>query len=540
MVSPATSFPARDADRLTRRQRAREAQYFEKVRRAETSYAIQLRRIARFVDDIVRQFEPGSAEAAVQIQQMLERYAELLRPWALSAGQRMIVEVARRDEQAWFKASQAVGRELRREIRETPIGNQVRRLLEDQVLLITSIPLDAAERVQQLTREYLSGGRRYAELVPMIQQTGQVTINRATLIARTETAKAASALTQARARYVGAEAYVWRTARDRDVRAAHKRLEGTIHRWDTPPIAEEGGQRHHPGEFPNCFTGETLLGPRDGVVAVLRSFYRGPLVVLRVGESLLRVTPNHPVLTTRGWIRAGVLEVGDNLIQMLPQSRQTIIKDYVDDRYSSFEEVFESLVSNGRSCHSFFVDNLYGDRVIDNKVDVVRADEDLPFSAYAGILKSFGNNMVSSTYARLSSAGVGGVLPEIFQPGASGGLDTKVALVGGLSFGDKSIGSSLGSFDTMLLDYSVNDASVDLVFDAESEGALAEFIPASDNLFWEVRPSVVGVSGRVIQEYSGHVYTLQTLEGFYSVTPTQIVVKNCRCYAEPILPAVIE
>lgn len=241
-----------DVKPLTPRQRAREAAYFDKVRRAEIQYGVQLRKIARTVADFIVQYPIGDRAAVQELTSLLSRYADILRPWARATGQRMIAEVAQRDAQAWFKASKAVGRELRRELQETPLGIQVRQLLEDQVNLITSIPLDAGRRVQELTQEYLSGGKRYKELVPMIQQSGQITINRATLISRTETAKAQSALTQARARYVGAESYAWRTVRDLDVRPAHKRLEGKVFRWDDPPIAEEGGQRHHPGEFPNC------------------------------------------------------------------------------------------------------------------------------------------------------------------------------------------------------------------------------------------------------------------------------------------------
>ena len=245
------SYRASDA-RLTPRQRAREALHFERVRRAETQYAVQLRKIARTVGELIRQFPPGDASMVSQLRLVLQRYAEVIRPWAQAAAQRMVTEVARRDEQAWQRLSREIGRELGRELRLSPIGDEVRRLQAEQVSLITSIPLDAAERVQRLTREYAAGGRRYDELASMLARSQQVTVNRATLIARTETARAQSAITQARARYVGAEAFIWRTARDRDVRRAHRVLEGRVFRWDDPPVAEENGERHLPGAFPNC------------------------------------------------------------------------------------------------------------------------------------------------------------------------------------------------------------------------------------------------------------------------------------------------
>jgi SPP1 gp7 family putative phage head morphogenesis protein len=163
----------------------------------------------------------------------------------------MVAEVSRRDEVAWRRLGDDIGQRLRAEIAGAPTGELMRRLQADQIELITSIPIDAGRRVQKLTRELVAGGRRYDEAVPMILASGDVAVSRATLIARTETATAASALTQARATHIGSEGYIWRTARDRDVRPCHRHLEGTFHRWDDPPIAEKNGTRHHPGRFPN-------------------------------------------------------------------------------------------------------------------------------------------------------------------------------------------------------------------------------------------------------------------------------------------------
>lgn len=238
--------------KLSPRQARREAAHFEKVRRAATGYGLQLRQVARHVGHIIRAFPPGDSQALPQITTLLTQYAGLLRPWATAVAQRMIAEVSRRDEQAWFKTAGEFGQALRTEIKEAPIGLVMQQILADQVNLITSIPLEAGQRVQELTQELVAGGKRYNEIIPMILNSGNVTLSRATLIARTETAKAASALTQARALHVGATHYVWMTSNDFKVRKAHKKLNGKVFTWNDPPIAEENGDRHHPGEFPNC------------------------------------------------------------------------------------------------------------------------------------------------------------------------------------------------------------------------------------------------------------------------------------------------
>jgi SPP1 gp7 family putative phage head morphogenesis protein len=237
----------------TARQRRREESHFEKVRKAELTYSIQLRKIARQVSEIISHYQPLGLSALPEIQDLLNRYAHIIRPWAASNAARMIAEVSRRDETAWQRHSAEINRGLIQEVREAPIGDEVKRILQEQVHLITDIPIKAGEEMQALAHKAYLSGDRYQTIIPQIQaKVSGMTRNRATLIARTETAKTASAIVQARAKYIGADEYIWHTVRDRDVRRMHRLLEGSHHRWDTPPIAEEGGQRHHPGEFPNC------------------------------------------------------------------------------------------------------------------------------------------------------------------------------------------------------------------------------------------------------------------------------------------------
>jgi len=238
---------------LTAAQRRREAQHFARVRNAEAAYQAQLRRVAQIVGEIINAYPPGEPAALAELINVLDRYAEILTPWARAAAARMIAEVMRRDETAWMRHATMIGVDLRRDLlAETPLGELIRQIVEDQVHLIRSIPINAGRDVQAASRDYWAGGVRYEALRDYIENTTGVTRRRATLIARTETAKTASSVTQARARYVGSTHYIWHTVRDRDVRRMHRLLEGTVHAWDDPPVAEEGGQRHHPGEFPNC------------------------------------------------------------------------------------------------------------------------------------------------------------------------------------------------------------------------------------------------------------------------------------------------
>ena len=90
---------------------------------------------------------------------------------------------------------------------------------------------------------------------------------RAMLIARTEVARTSSTFVQQRARAIGATQYIWRTARDSDVRPGHKKMEGVVCDFSNPPEIDEGSpgkprlMRHGPGEVWNCRCHHEVLIP---------------------------------------------------------------------------------------------------------------------------------------------------------------------------------------------------------------------------------------------------------------------------------------
>lgn len=233
----------------TRKQRSR----FAQVRRAENQYASALRSIAKQVGSIVKgmgQDEPFEHSSAIR--EALGRYAELIKPWARATGARMLADVDRRDVAAWNEVAGTMSRALAEEIKAAPTGEILRERLRTQVELITSLPLEAAQRVHKLTLQGLETGTRASEAAKEIMRSGHVCESRAMLIARTETARTASALVEARSLYVGSDGYIWRTVRDNDVRKLHRRLEGKFIAWSKPPVAGSNGETAHAGQIYNC------------------------------------------------------------------------------------------------------------------------------------------------------------------------------------------------------------------------------------------------------------------------------------------------
>jgi SPP1 gp7 family putative phage head morphogenesis protein len=217
-------------------------------RKIESRYGVELRRLARHIADLIR-----SLVATPEIlQAALLRYSDAIRPWADAVAARMLKQVDLRDAATWERATRDMGRAVQREIRYAPTGQVMRRLQTEQVDLITSLPQEAALRVQQQAAEAISTGERFDQRTKKIMEIGGITKNRATLIARTETAKASSILVQSRAQYIGSEGYIWRTAKDSDVRASHKKMEGKFIRWDSPPTVDEGVAPYHAGQIYNC------------------------------------------------------------------------------------------------------------------------------------------------------------------------------------------------------------------------------------------------------------------------------------------------
>jgi SPP1 gp7 family putative phage head morphogenesis protein len=246
--------PPTRAELQRQRQVARER--FMKARIAEREYARQLFAVGRNVGHIVNGFTThGVVDDFEAMKTALSAYSRLLEPWAEAVTKKMQADVNRRDLRAWKQLSQSIGRGLELEIGKTPVGDIQRELLAGQIRLIKSIPLDAALRVQEFTLKALVSGERADEIAKEIMRSGKVSANHALMIALTETSRTASSITEARATYIGWPYYRWHSSGDAAVRPEHRILNGTIQRWDSPPIASGKGQkivRAHPGCWVRC------------------------------------------------------------------------------------------------------------------------------------------------------------------------------------------------------------------------------------------------------------------------------------------------
>lgn len=219
----------------------------------ELKYARQLRKVAQHSGAIINAHinDNGELEDIATMMQTAYLYSEALTPWANRVAAAMLKSVSKSNERAWKANSKIIGRGLTDLMNDSRIAPTLISLQAQQVKLIKSLPTEAAERAQKLAIEAQSSGKRADEISQQILASTDITQSRATLIARTEIAKSNANITQARAKLVGANQYIWRTMEDGAVREAHAEMANLTFSFDDPPeVGDEGN--HGPGDYPNC------------------------------------------------------------------------------------------------------------------------------------------------------------------------------------------------------------------------------------------------------------------------------------------------
>ena len=167
-------------------------------------------------------------------------------------------------------------------------------------------------------------------------------------------------------------------------RAEHLSWDGLVLRHDDPFWAA-----HTP---PNGFNS---LVPWEGVqgkvMMGLKAWYSGPIVEI-IGDSGRRLclTSYHPVLTDRGWMPAGQVSDGCNLLRYrfeLDRTAEPTCPDH-DHAPPRADELFNTLKAHGLCTVPGAAFNLYGDmRFIEGDIDVVGANRELLDGVQAEILQ---------------------------------------------------------------------------------------------------------------------------------------------------------
>ena len=157
-----------------------------------------------------------------------------------------------------------VGIDLQGQIRAEGLDQALNIKIAENVALIKSVKDEYKENIGKLLRDNVMNGERPSNIVTQIKDIGNVTKSRAKLIARTETAKANTDITQLRSEALGAKTYVWSASMDERTRTSHAVLDGKLCRFDDDtvysdddgltwkPRSKIGGEQIKPGKIWNC------------------------------------------------------------------------------------------------------------------------------------------------------------------------------------------------------------------------------------------------------------------------------------------------
>ena len=226
----------------------------------------------------------------------------------------------------------------------------------------------------------------------------QLLRDRALLIAKTETANAANAGQLELWIQAQEDGYLdplqkrkWVGIPDGRERKSHVWINNQP-RGLTEHFRKQDGTSIEPGQEPNCLLPGAVV--EGQFVAGLKAAYAGPVVEIVTSRGhRLSLTINHPVFTSDGWIPAGELQKGMNLlcdsmtvgVGREPHSSVSASSTRQVDNYqspASIEEVFQSLLlqrlGTGLVTIEAAAHHLHGDAVFtDGKIDIVGSNSKL-------------------------------------------------------------------------------------------------------------------------------------------------------------------
>lgn len=167
----------------------------------------------------------------------------------------------------------------------------------------------------------------------------------------------------------------------------HHRLDGTrVSTWSDPKLDTDPrnawiGASFHPGDHNGCFIAGTEVSGPPATASFVRP-YQGEGVEIRTDSGkVLTGTPNHPILTPRGWVPMGELCEGDEVVVAADGERALEVDDQAYQVPALIEDVCATLPMAGGVVTRpvpTAAEDFHGDGAgSDGQVTVVRADRSL-------------------------------------------------------------------------------------------------------------------------------------------------------------------
>lgn len=348
-------------------------------------------------------------------------------------------------------------------------------------------------------------------------------------------------------------------------------LDGKGWDFDGNPIGHKL-QFQVPALHANCFPADALVSPIGLIEGASKRWFDGEMAVIKTASGRnITCTPNHPILTDRGWVAAGLIDVGSNIVCDSRSDRGGLVGRNGDDIPTSIHDVAESFFSTSGmvpvpvpvSPEDFHGDGNGSDIAIVGANRLLGKTFETPFSQHfeEGFLVSGGR----AGLVDLARSSAEAEFIEGHSSAFSGGMsssDLGFALAGAHAAPTKCLGFGLASpSDTRLLQNQRDNHASGVVLPGNSAlghptdviGADAISIDDSSRAGWyfttlqftkddavadpslaadfsSIQPGDVErdtVVERSFIGFSGHVYNLETSTGLYIAQGA--ITHNCRC-----------
>jgi intein/homing endonuclease len=347
-----------------------------------------------------------------------------------------------------------------------------------------------------------------------------------------------------------------------------------------------------PPFHPHCLLGDALVTSAGRVTAVSKRWFYGDIVIIATASGKrLSATVNHPVLTPRGWVGAGLLDVGDKVIARVDFKAvggDPVINDQHQDMPASIAEITDAFLRSGEVATRevpVSTEDFHGDGVA-SKVAIIGADSKLWDRIDAAASHVATDHFLDPAHAARAGLFGAGVLdlagkafrlaPDRVMGGSGNGSSI---FRRGLRHTDSRSGFPASNINSVFDQDGFNARPLNAVFSCDSKAGHAGYIVGNnsgdhvvtdnpaflasdctrlggasgsetgfhDSRFYsgltdsELSAYILkGFTGEVFSDevirvdfshFHGHVYNLETERHDY--TANGIITHNCRCVASP-------
>ena len=474
-------------------------------------------------------------------------------------------------------------------------SDQASQIVEEYTTNMDKWIKDATEEkiiaLRKRVEESITSGNRYESLVKGIEAEFGRSTARARFIARQETNLFMAKFKEARYISAGVNEYKWgcvKMPHDQspdqhklgNVRFWHGKLEGTIHRFDTPPMTNQNPVRYNnPGEDYNCLPGHALVSFHGAIKKGFRRRYTGGMTALVAdNDMILEATFNHPIFTDRGWVAAQHVNVGDYVFSSKFESFFTREMNSKNMKASA-QDVFDAL----SLCAEITIDSLAGsdfhtDVGLYKKVHIIRIDRELILEAIASAHQELAGFLLKkSKTPDLSFSPISKILRA-----ASSSSPSLVSLLREihlivqihLSHSDKISLGTISTLNTLSFEPFRYDAATDIIFNGhcklthpiliilnsvliegygimnrpfpldDSDTKLAEFPAQNIRINADDLPKLnerevaslikpFRIKNKINGSFDGHVFNFETDVNWF--LSADFIISNCRCFARPMV-----